>query len=106
MDSMVDALAEHLLKAEGEQVVRDMAGHVGDQLFDVMKRNGMAMETAAGSAGVQVIAAVQILAQADDFLRRSLDGEADATATAALAKLFMSELPKHLRAALSDTDGR
>lgn len=102
LDRRARQIAERLLAAEGKQIVQDLAGHVGEQIFDVLHRNGMAMSTAAGSAGVQVLAAAQVLSQADDFLRRSLDGEHDAEATAAIALLFMEQLPAPLSAVLKE----
>ena len=106
MSEQAEALALYLVQAEGEQIVRDMAEHVGDQIFDILRRNGMAMSTAAGSAGVMILAAARVIGQAEDFLRRSLGGEADDLATAALAKLLLSEVPATVRAALNgDQEG-
>lgn len=102
LDRRARQIAAQLLAAEGKQIVEDLAGHVGDQIFDVLRRNGMAMSTAAGSAGVQTLAAAQVLAQASDFLCRSLDGEHDAEATAAIALLFMEQLPATLSAAIKE----
>lgn len=100
MNKAADRIAARLLASEGEQVVRDMAGHVGDQIFEVLRRNGMAMASVAGATGVQTLAAAIILGQADDFLRRSLDGDNDGEATAGVARLFLSQLPPALVAAI------
>lgn len=101
-------LARHFMEVEGEQIVRDMGGHLGDQLYEVMKRNGMMMGSAAGVMGVLTIAAAQTLGQAWDFLARTLADddhgqpaiEADAIEAVAILHLFRAELPEPLRRAL------
>jgi hypothetical protein len=50
-------LSRHFLEAEGEQIVRDMAHHVGDEVHAVLKRHGMTMRTASGAIGMGVLAA-------------------------------------------------
>jgi hypothetical protein len=89
----VEQLVEALLQAEGEQIVRDMAGHVGDEIHAVLKRHGMTMRTTAGAIGVGVLAAVQVLGETIEFAKNSMDGDdadADAIVTAANA-LFDQE---------------
>jgi hypothetical protein len=106
--SDAEALARTFIEAEGEQVVRDMAGHVGEELFDALKRNGMLMQSVAGAVGAITLAAAQTLSQAHDFLRRSLADESDGTPPVkagadeaeAIALLFVGELPVEMKAAL------
>lgn len=101
-------IAHHIMNTDGEQGVRDMAGHLGEQLFELLKRNGMLMRSVAGGVGALTLASALTLAQAHDFLRRSLadtsDGEnlieASENEAVALALLFLGELPPELRAAL------
>jgi hypothetical protein len=49
-----------------DDVVRDMASHVGDQIFEILKRNGMLMRSEAAATVMLIEASVQILAQAAD----------------------------------------
>lgn len=103
-----EEIARHFMDAEGETIVRDMAGHLGDQLFETLRRNGMMMRSVAGAVGVLTLCAAQVLVQAEDFLRRSMadesDGEPaiepDAVEAAAIATLFLGELTAPLRLAL------
>lgn len=88
-----EALARHFLMAECEQTVRDMAGHVGEQVHAVLQRNGMLMVTTAGAIGVGVLAAVQVLADTVEFARRSMDTDEERAAVeAGIAKLFTDEI--------------
>jgi hypothetical protein len=57
----VRALAEAFIAAESEHTVRDMAGHVGDEVHGVLKRHAMMMKTTGGAVAVGVLAAVQLL---------------------------------------------
>jgi hypothetical protein len=90
-------LADFLLK-ESNQIVRDMAGHVGDQLFDVLKRNGLAMMTEAGATSMMTIAARDVLEQAIDQCSRAAEDDC----RAAVVLLFCSILGDETRKAFSD----
>lgn len=97
-----EKLAAYFIEAEGAQIVRDMAQHVGDEIHEVLKRHGMTMTTAAGAIGVGVLAGVQALNEASEFARRSVDTEDErASITAGVAELIRSELEPLLTAALS-----
>lgn len=65
----VEAFIENCI----DQGVRDMARHTGDQVFDVLKRNGLLMPTVGAAIGMMTLAASQILGQAIDFANRSTD---------------------------------
>lgn len=67
-----DDLARFLI-AEIDGVVRDMAGHVGDQIFDVLKRNGLLMRSEAAATCMMIEASVQMLAQAADQCSRAAE---------------------------------
>lgn len=91
--------SEHFLKAEGEQTVRDMAGHVGDEVHAVLMRHGMLMKSIGGSVGMGVLAAVQVLADTVEFARRSMDEEDEREAMdAAIVTLFRGEIASVLPA--------
>lgn len=93
MGSETQELARALVTTESDQLVRDMAGHVGDQVHDVLKRNAMMMQTTAGAISMGVLAAIEVLSSTVEFARRTGDDpdEAKLLADAALS-LFASEL--------------
>lgn len=96
-----EKLAAYFIEAEGTQIVRDMARHVGDEIHEVLKRHGMTMTTAAGAIGVGVLAGVQALNDTLEFARRSVDTEGERAAIAGgVAELIQSELDTTLTAAL------
>jgi len=80
------------LKGEISEIVRDMANHTGDQIFDVLKRNGLLMRSEAASTALAVMAAVQVLVQAVDQCNRA----AEEDCTKAVVKLFVELLPSRL----------
>lgn len=96
-DQEIEQLARYYLEAEGMQIVRDMAGHVGDQVHGVLKRQGMLMKTTAGAIGVGILAAIEVLAGTVEFARRCADDDAErAMFDAGIAKLFGDELASRL----------
>jgi hypothetical protein len=76
-------IAAYFIEAEGGRIVRDMAGHVGDEIHEVLKRHGLTMTTAAGAIGVGVLAGVQVLNETLEFAMRSVDTEAEKASIAA-----------------------
>ncbi len=101
-------VAHALLHSEGEQIVRDMATHVGDEVHGVLKRHGMMMRTTAGTIAMGVLASLQMLAETVEFARKSMDGHAadeEAIASAALC-LFVDEATQSLPALAAALRGR
>ncbi len=101
-------VAHALLHSEGEQIVRDMATHVGDEVHGVLKRHGMMMRTTAGTIAMGVLASLQMLAETVEFARKSMDGDAadeEAIASAALC-LFADEATQSLPALAAALRGR
>jgi len=97
-----ERVARYLIEAESGSIVRDMGGHIGDQIFEVIKRNGMLFETTAGATGAMVLASVHVLNQAIDFIERSMDDDAERRQVRdACALLFLREAPEAIRAILS-----
>jgi NTP pyrophosphatase (non-canonical NTP hydrolase) len=76
-------IAAYFIEAEGGRIVRDMAGHVGDEIHEVLKRHGLTMATAAGAIGVGVLAGVQVLNETLEFAMRSVDTEEEKAAIVA-----------------------
>lgn len=90
-EQQAETLARYFVEAEGEQIVRDIAAHVGDELHGVLKRHGMTMASTAGSIGMGVLAASQVLNDTIEFARRSLDDEAERAAVlSGIGKLFLA----------------
>jgi hypothetical protein len=101
-DRLVDEATAKMLEDEAATVVRDMATHVGDQIFELLKRNGMLLRTVASATGMTTLAAIQVLAQANDFAGRSMDDDTErAFMTTAIARLFLAELPDDLRSIIA-----
>lgn len=96
-DKMSAALADFLAK-ECSQIAHDMAHHVGDQIFEVMKRNGMAQQSEAGATAMLVIASTMLLEQAVDQCSRA----AEEDCRKAVVTLFRSLLPSPSQEALDD----
>ena len=95
----IERLARAYLELEGESIVRDMAGHVGDEVHAVLKRQGMLMTTTAGAIGVGILAAIEVLAGTVEFARRTADDDDErAMFDAGIAKLFADELASRLPA--------
>ncbi len=69
----LEARLAQFLKQEIDGVVRDMAHHVGDQIFEVCKRHGLMMKSEAAATGMLVLAAVQVLRQAVDQCSRAAE---------------------------------
>ncbi|MFO6447834.1 hypothetical protein ACLBKU_11870 [Erythrobacter sp. NE805] len=88
-------LADFLL-AEANHIVKDMAGHVGEQIFEVLKRNGLAMLTEAGATGMMTITARDVLEQAIDQCSRAAEDDC----RGAVVRLFVSILSDETKAAL------
>lgn len=90
-------IAAYFIEAEDGQIVRDMAGHVGDEVHQVLKRHGMMMKSAAGAIGVGVLAGVQILNDTLEFALRSVDTDDErASIAAGIAALIQSEIDDSL----------
>lgn len=70
-----EAPLTRFLKREIDGVVRDMSGHVGDQIFDVCKRHGLLMKSEAAATGMLVLAAVQVLHQAVEQCSRAAEAD-------------------------------
>lgn len=68
-----DQTLSAFMRTQIDHVVRDMAGHVGDQIFDVLRRNGLAMLTEAAATGMMVITARDVLEQAIDQCSRAAE---------------------------------
>lgn len=80
-------LADFILNEAGE-IAHDMAHHVGDQVFDVLKRHGLMMRSEAGATGMLVITAAMILEQAINQCSRA----AEEDCRAAVVKMFLSQV--------------
>lgn len=90
----VAALVEAFMTSEAEHTVRDMAGHVGDEVHGVLKRHAMLMKTTAGAIAVGVLAAAQVLADTLEFARQSMEDDAERDdVTAGIAELFVQQAP-------------
>jgi hypothetical protein len=85
-----------ILKEQIDHVVRDMATHVGDQIFELLKRHGLMMQSEAASTGMMVLASIQLFAQAADQCSRAAEDNCDAAVT----KLFLECLPDNLAQAV------
>lgn len=96
----VEAQLVACLKAEAGEIARDMATHVGEQIFDVLKRHGLMMRSEAGATAMLTLSAVRLLTQAADQCSRA----AEEDCTGAVARLFRECLPDNLRAHLAGTD--
>lgn len=104
-DTDTDALVKALVETEGEQTVRDMAGHIGDQVHAVLTRSGMLMKTSGGAIAVGVMAAAQVLNDMLEFARRSLDDDAEtARMAAAMRVLFEQNLAPTLATVAAAND--
>lgn len=90
-DGLVAALHEQCT-----EVARDMAGHVADQIFDVLKRHGLMMRTEAMATAMMAHAAMQVLRQACDQCSRA----AEEDCTAEVVKLFTDLCPPAILTAL------
>lgn len=102
------AIVHALLHSEGEQIVRDMAAHVGDEVHGVLRRHGMMMRTTAGTIAMGILASLQMLAETVEFARKSMDGDAsdeEAIVHAALS-LFADEAEQSLPALPAALRGR
>lgn len=97
-DGIPDAELVAFLRQEADEVARDMAGHVGDQIFDVCRRHGMMMRSEAGATAMLALAAVQLLEQAIDQCSRAAEDDCRAD----VANLFRNLLTEPTRAALDD----
>lgn len=86
-----DQLLADFLKGQIDHVVRDMAGHVGDQIFALLKRHGLMMRSEACATGMLVLASVHALRQAIDQCRRA----AEEDCTPSVIALFKSCLADH-----------
>jgi hypothetical protein len=103
-------LADHV-RNECDDIVRDMARHVGDEVHAVLRRHGMLMKSVGAAAGMGVLAAANVLAETLLFFRNSMtegdetDAGADvdfvAAAEVALLAIFAAALPADMRAALA-----
>lgn len=81
------------IEKEGGEIAHDMAHHVGDQIYEVLKRNGLAMRSEAAATSMLVLASVQTLMQAIDQCSRA----AEEDCTAPVVTLFLNSLPDALR---------
>jgi hypothetical protein len=89
------------LEQEANHIVKDMAGHVGDQIFDVLKRSGLAMHTEAGATGMMTIAARNVLEQAIDQCSRAAEVDCRLAVTMLFASILSDETSAALLAALT-----
>lgn len=90
-------LADFLLK-EGGEIAHDMAHHVGDQIFEVMKRNGMAQRSEAGATAMLTIASTMLLEQAIDQCSRAAEDDC----RGAVVRMFRAQLSSETRDAIDD----
>ena len=63
-------LFAQMVEAEGAQLVHDLAHHLGDQLFDVIKRNALLMKTGSGAIAITVLSSIFILRESIGFYER------------------------------------
>lgn len=70
-DETIERELTQFLVTQIDDVVRDMAAHVGDQIFEVLKRNGLLMRSEAAATVMLIEVAVQTLAQAADQCSRA-----------------------------------
>lgn len=85
-------LAAFILE-EGGEISRDMGGHVADQIFELLKRNGLLMRSEAGATAMLTHAAMQVLAQAVDQCSRAAEDDC----TLPVLTLFRELLPENMR---------
>lgn len=90
-------LADFLLK-EGGEIAHDMAHHVGDQIFEVMKRNGMAQRSEAGATAMLTIASTMLLEQAIDQCSRAAEDDC----RGAVVRMFRAQLSSETCDAIDD----
>lgn len=81
------------IRKEGGEIARDMGTHVADQIFELLKRNGMLMRSEAGATAMLAHAAMQVLAQAVDQCSRAAEDDC----TLAVLTLFHDLLPEKLQ---------
>jgi len=96
--SAEDQRLADFIRNEGGQIAHDMAHHLGDQLFEVMKRNGLAMKSEAGATAMLTIAATMMLEQAIDQCSRA----AEEDCRAAVLRLFRDLLNDKTKAVLNE----
>lgn len=75
-----------------DEVVRDMAAHVRDQIFDVLKRNGLLMRSEAAATVMLIEASVQILAQAADQCSRAAESDCSDAVIAVFIQLLRDRI--------------
>lgn len=75
-----------------DDVVRDMASHVGDQIFDVLRRSGMLMRSEAAATVMLIEASVQILAQAADQCSRAAESDCSDAVVAVFIQLLRDRI--------------
>lgn len=84
------------LQKEADQIVHDLAHHTGDQVFDVLKRNGLLCKSEAGTTAMLTLTAINILLQAIDQCSRA----AEEDCSKAVLALFCNCLPDEHAAAI------
>lgn len=60
---------------EDHAMIFDMAKHIGDQVHEVLKRNGMLMPSVAAAMGMGCVAAAQLLTESVLFAEKSMEGD-------------------------------
>jgi hypothetical protein len=80
------------LVSQIDEVVRDMTSHVGDQIFDVLKRNGLLMRCEAAATVMLIEASVQILTQAADQCSRAAESDCSDAVIAVFMQLLRDRL--------------
>ena len=93
MSATDDARVAAFILQEGGEIARDMGGHVAEQIFELLKRNGMLMRSEAGATAMLAHAAMQVLAQAVDQCSRAADDDC----TLAVLTLFRDLMPEKLQ---------
>jgi hypothetical protein len=86
------------LISQVDDVVRDMATHVGDQIFDVLKRNGLLMRSEAAATVMLIEASVQILAQAADQCSRAAESDCSDAVIAVFIALLRDRIDYYSKA--------
>ncbi len=97
------ALAAHLI-AQVDDVVRDMSSHVGDQIFDVLKRNGLLMRSEAAATVMMIEASVQMLAQAADQCSRAAEVDCSDAVVAVFIQILRERLASGIDARSGETE--
>jgi hypothetical protein len=81
------------------RMITEVAVHVGDQVHLIVKRHAMTMPTVASAMGMTVHVAAQVLAEALQFGRNSMDGDKEDEAVIVeaglrwFAEMIESEFP-------------